>query len=579
MTDPIAPITFKGKQTATTQLATNGGVYVMDATYRLKSASLATGIDSTDTMQGGTITVAGKIQLTATGFATTGIDLDLFDQTRLVLTDKASIAAGFAAIDAVANDGPLAIVNKARLTASQTGSWGVSAANTTGILGSLTLTNSGTMSGDAAGLAIWDDGAEITNSGTITGTSTTAGALGAGILLTDLDPNNDLVNSLLADTTLFPTGPTAITNSGEIAGAGGGDAIRAKGITVNLANRGTVTGHVVLGEGDDRISNSGSITGNLVLSDGRDVVINRGTITGGIDLGIGDDRFVGTRGSVSGEIRGGQGDDIYVFGQTVGLVVENASEGHDTIVATSTVNLTSFVNIEDVILTGGLDGDVIGNVSANRLVGNAGRNTMNGNEAADTMSGGGGNDIINGDDGLDQIDGEAGNDTLSGGFKNDALLGGDGDDLMSGDNDADTMSGGNGNDTIYGDDIAGLATSASFDDTLRGDAGNDTLLGGAGDDWLDGGTGNDALSGGLDGRTDVFVFVMGTGVDTITDFEDGNDVIDLSGFTGAVNLAALSIVQVLGDSEITLIGDTTDKIIVKGILTTQLTAGDFDFAP
>lgn len=69
-------------------------------------------------------------------------------------------------------------------------------------------------------------------------------------------------------------------------------------------------------------------------------------------------------------------------------------------------------------------------------------------------------------------------------------------------------------------------TSAS--DTLAGTSGADVLYGYDGDDTLVGGPGDDTLIGGSGG--DVFRFVSSTdGVDTITDFQPGEDRIEVAG--------------------------------------------------
>ena len=79
--------------------------------------------------------------------------------------------------------------------------------------------------------------------------------------------------------------------------------------------------------------------------------------------------------------------------------------------------------------------------------------------------------------------------------------------------DEDSLSGGAGNDRLFGED------------------GADTLIGGAGKDELTGGS----FNGGGDGFVDTFRFtaVTDSGLtnatrDTIFDFEDGTDLIDLS---------------------------------------------------
>ena len=76
-------------------------------------------------------------------------------------------------------------------------------------------------------------------------------------------------------------------------------------------------------------------------------------------------------------------------------------------------------------------------------------------------------------------------------------------------------------------------TGTPGNDFLRGGAGNDTIDGGAGDDVIRGGAGADLLTGGA--GNDVFVFAHGpNGLpedyfvhDTITDFQPGQDKIDL----------------------------------------------------
>lgn len=82
----------------------------------------------------------------------------------------------------------------------------------------------------------------------------------------------------------------------------------------------------------------------------------------------------------------------------------------------------------------------------------------------------------------------------------------------------DVINGQGGNDKLRG--LGG-------NDLLRGGSGNDTLLGGAGNDTLVGNNGKDVLTGG-DGD-DLFSLTVGKGVDTITDFQVGYDLMALAG--------------------------------------------------
>ncbi|MDE0794327.1 MAG: hypothetical protein OSB76_01630 [Alphaproteobacteria bacterium] len=68
-------------------------------------------------------------------------------------------------------------------------------------------------------------------------------------------------------------------------------------------------------------------------------------------------------------------------------------------------------------------------------------------------------------------------------------------------------------------------TGNSLDNTIIGNSGDNTITGGAGNDTINGGLGNDTFRSGA-GR-DIFVLSSGFGHDTINDFTNGFDQIDI----------------------------------------------------
>ncbi|MEG4912606.1 calcium-binding protein [Microcoleus sp. B7-D4] len=101
-------------------------------------------------------------------------------------------------------------------------------------------------------------------------------------------------------------------------------------------------------------------------------------------------------------------------------------------------------------------------------------------------------------------------------------------------NSPNAINGTNGNDNLIGtpgsDNINGLdgddaLTGLRSNDILVGGGGSDNLSGGKGFDTLNGGLGNDILFGGA--GNDVFVLGAGLGIDTISDFTNSQDTIQL----------------------------------------------------
>jgi hypothetical protein len=211
-----------------------------------------------------------------------------------------------------------------------------------------------------------------------------------------------------------------------------------------------------------------------------------------------------------------------------------------------------------------------------------------GGGSVNVITGDAGNNVLNGTTGTDEINAGAGNDTIDARAGNDTVNGEAGDDFIEGGTGNDSIAGGIGNDTIRGQD------------------GDDSIDGGAGNDAITGGFGADKLTGG--GGQDVFIYdseaVSNTanGIDSITDFTSGEDMIDARGLVGAetilreraastiaigetiqadgVTIASSSLeTQVIFDTNGNGVFDTTDLVVtLDGNLLDVLTSADFNLS-
>ena len=251
-------------------------------------------------------------------------------------------------------------------------------------------------------------------------------------------------------------------------------------------------------------------------------------------------------------LRGDTGDDTLTGGGGNDLLY--GREGADTIYG-GEGNDIAYGNEGDDLVEGG--------EGFNKLYGQEGDDTLRGGSDRDYLYGGEDDDELHGGEGHDALYGDWGT-TSAGG--DDTLFGGAGNDTLIGNEGNDSLDGGEGDDDLRGDHIRHSTRTTGWDDTLDGGAGNDTLAGGAGDDILSGGTGND-----------TFEFALGNGNDTIKDFTDGEDLIDLSGFVDIASVDELTITQ---DGENTVIDLTSEgggKITLEGVTASDLDSDDFTF--
>lgn len=177
-------------------------------------------------------------------------------------------------------------------------------------------------------------------------------------------------------------------------------------------------------------------------------------------------------------------------------------------------------------------------------------------EADDPLTGGEGVDFINARGGDDVASGRGGDDRIWGGLGDDRLNGEVGDDRLYGGRGQDVLNGGSGDDVLYG---------GKGDDVLRGGTGADRLEGGRGDDVLRGGAGADAF---VYGDTEF-------GEDRIRDFEDGTDMLDLSG--SGLQWSDLTVSNDAKGHAVVRVAGSDSRIVLEGVDAALVDQGDFVF--
>jgi Ca2+-binding RTX toxin-like protein len=98
-------------------------------------------------------------------------------------------------------------------------------------------------------------------------------------------------------------------------------------------------------------------------------------------------------------------------------------------------------------------------------------------------------------------------------------------------------------------------------DILNGDDSNDILFGGKGDDLLNSGFGNDILTGGMGVDGFLLLLSIDSTTDTITDFEDGKNLLIVA---NGITFSQLAITQSNGITQIGLV--STGKVFASLII-------------
>jgi len=431
--------------------------------------------------------------------------------------------------------------------------------------------------------------------------------------------NQGASDFILAPQPLFTSNDNAINFNPGHAVAGYTTALAGAYLAGSQYDAGGGNDHVILPLDAPEATASGYVLGTAFHGGAGDDVIQAGNQGGTVYGDAGNDTFIS--GAGADIFDGGSGSNTVDYSLAAlsggNPLFGNPYEGVsvDLNSATQAASYNShgnsyaagdtLVNVENI--TGSAYGDTLtGDANANILIGGAGVDAINGGAGDDTIIGGAGELVTNGAGGF------GGGGVSSSTYLGDYLNGGDGIDTVS----YATSSAGVSVDLVFqqqfgyvagggdaqGDHLSNFEniTGSNFDDTLTGDAGanvltgldgNDTLMGRDSNDTLISGAGNDTLTGdgsmqagGPGAGSDTFVFAPNSGQDTITDFQEGIDKIDVSGYRSDPNTpvaygagAGSVTVEQVGTDTLVHLPDGSSTITLQNITATDLTPTDFLF--
>ena len=311
----------------------------------------------------------------------------------------------------------------------------------------------------------------------------------------------------------------------------------------------------------------------------------------------GNDNLLG--GTGADHMEGGTGNDVYYVDDTLDVVTENAGEGEDLLVATTSYALASGVSIETISAEQTSAAiNLTGNDLAQSLYGNVGNNILTGGGGSDYMVGGAGNDkyYVDASDFIGESVG-GGDDWIFVASSYTLREGNEIETLVAVNQDSTDPVNFTGNEfgqSLYGSQGANQLDGGAGNDFLVGLGGNDFLIGGAGNDNLQGGTGNDLYY--VDSGDQIFEntgegddmvvafqhFTLGAGqsVETLTAAE-GSTAINLTGNALGQSLygnAGANVLTTGGGADYMIGGAGNDTFVLTngaGIATVgDYTAGD-----
>ena len=361
-----------------------------------------------------------------------------------------------------------------------------------------------------------------------------------------------------------------------IVGTERGDRIRARGgddLVMGSAGeddlRGDQGNDVIFGgSGDDAVR--GNQGDDVIFGGSGDDTVRGGQGDDVIFGGSGGDTVRGGRGD--DVLFGGSGDDTLTGGSGADTFVFYPNDGNDEItdfdVNEDTIDLTGFgANIEFSQLTFTATEDGSGTIIDLAAFG-GGQITVHGVNPDEFTE-----DMFNLPDGATSAD--QGNGYILGTTGNDVVIVGEGDSVIATFQGDDVVIGGEGRDAISGGEGNDWLQGNEGDDTIFGNRGDDVIFGGEGDDRLEGGAGRNFLHGGA--GADTFVFGPSAGDNTIADFTDGEDLIDLSAITGISGFDDLPITADGNAAVIDLTQYGGGTIRLENVDVADLEAADFLF--